>query len=38
MSETKTQWFRVLAPDELPEGRVTTVTASHKSIALTHYI
>lgn len=37
MSETKTQWFRVLGPDELPEGRVTTITAGHKSIALTHY-
>ena len=37
MAETKTQWFRVLAPDELPEGRVTTVTAGHKSIALTHF-
>ena len=37
MAEAKIQWFRVLAPDELAEGRVTTVTAGHKSIALTHY-
>ena len=31
-------WHRVLdSPDELPEGRVRTVTAGRKSIALTHY-
>lgn len=33
-----TQWFRVLDLDELPEGRVTTVTAGHKSIAMTDYL
>ena len=32
-----TQWFRVADLDELPEGRVKTVVAGHKSIALTHY-
>ena len=32
-----TQWFRVLDLDELPEGRVKTVTAGHKSLAMTHY-
>jgi pyruvate oxidase len=33
-----TTWHRVLAsPDELPEGRVRTVTAGRKSLALTHY-
>ncbi len=32
-----TQWFRVAALDELPEGRVKTVVAGHKSIALTHH-
>ncbi|MBT9313260.1 thiamine pyrophosphate-binding protein [Leptothoe kymatousa] len=37
MSEVTTQWYRVLALDELPEGRVKTVVAGHKSIALTHY-
>jgi len=37
MSETTTQWFRVLDLDELPEGRVKTVVAGHKSLALTHY-
>ena len=31
------QWHRVLAADELPEGRVTTVAAGHKSVALVHY-
>lgn len=33
----KTEWFRVLDLDELPEGRVKTVVAGHKSLALTHY-
>ncbi|MGB0560476.1 MAG: thiamine pyrophosphate-binding protein [Spirulinaceae cyanobacterium] len=32
-----TQWFRVLDLDELPEGRVKTVVAGHKSLAMTHY-
>ena len=31
------EWHRVLAVDELPEGRVTTVTAGLKSVALVHY-
>ena len=30
-------WHRVLAAAELPEGRVTTVAAGHKSVALVHY-
>jgi len=30
-------WHRVLDVDALPEGRVTTVTAGHVSLALTHY-
>ncbi len=33
----KMQWFCVAELDELPEGRVKTVVAGHKSIALTHY-
>ena len=33
---TSLTWHRVLGADELPEGRVTTVTAGHMSIALTH--
>ena len=33
---TPLTWHRVLGADELPEGRVTTVTAGHLSIALTH--
>lgn len=32
-----TTWHRVLSATELPEGRVTTVAAGHKSIALVHY-
>ncbi len=31
------QWFKVLDLDELPEGRVKTVTVGHKSLAMTHY-
>ncbi len=31
------EWHRVLDAEELPEGRVTTVTAGHRSVALTHY-
>ena len=30
-------WHRVAALDELPEGRVKTVTAGRHSFALTHY-
>jgi thiamine pyrophosphate-dependent acetolactate synthase large subunit-like protein/nitrite reductase/ring-hydroxylating ferredoxin subunit len=30
-------WHRVLSADDLPEGRVTTVAAGHKSVALVHY-
>lgn len=41
MSETPTSreliWFKVLDLNELPEGRVKTVTAGHKSLAMTHY-
>jgi pyruvate oxidase len=31
------EWHRVLAEDELPDGRVTTVTAGVKSVALVHF-
>jgi hypothetical protein len=27
MADTKLKWHRVAGPDELPEGRVVTVTA-----------
>jgi len=37
MAEKKVQWFRVMDVDELPEGRVKTVLAGHKSLAMTHY-
>src|SRR4051812_48870284 len=33
---TTLSWHRVLGAGELPEGRVTTVTAGHLSLALTH--
>ena len=34
MASTELHWHRVAGPDELPEGRVTTVAAGHKSVAL----
>ena len=34
---SKLNWFRVMDKDELPEGRVKTVTAGHKSLAMTHF-
>lgn len=37
MPDVTTQWYRVLELDELPEGRVKTVVAGHKSLAMTHY-
>lgn len=37
MPEMTTQWYRVLDLDELPDSRVKTVVAGHKSLALTHY-
>jgi pyruvate oxidase len=37
MSAGDAAWHRVLGLDELPEGRVTTVTAGHRSLAMTHH-
>ncbi|QDU65428.1 thiamine pyrophosphate-dependent enzyme [Engelhardtia mirabilis] len=39
MSQQRTElvWHRVADRDELPEGRVKTVTAGHKSLCLTHF-
>ena len=40
MSETTNdlKWYQVLqSPDELPEGRVASVTAGHTNICLTHH-
>ncbi len=34
---TDTTWHRVLGPDELGEGRVTTVTVGRRSLALTRH-
>ena len=31
------EWRRVADADQLPEGRVTTVTAGHKTLALVHF-
>ncbi len=31
------EWHRVLGADELPEGRVTTVTVGRRSLAVSHY-
>ncbi|HKE74633.1 MAG TPA: thiamine pyrophosphate-dependent enzyme [Acidimicrobiales bacterium] len=35
--ERPVTWHRVAGPDDLPEGRVMTVTAGHRSLALTHW-
>ena len=37
MSEGETRWLRVLGTGELPEGRVRTVVAGRKALALTHF-
>ncbi|MCA9659305.1 MAG: Rieske 2Fe-2S domain-containing protein, partial [Myxococcales bacterium] len=31
------EWHRVASTEDVPEGRVRTVTAGTRSIALTHY-
>lgn len=36
-NDSKLNWFRVMDTDELPEGRVKTVSAGHKSLAMTHF-
>jgi pyruvate oxidase len=30
-------WFKLLDPEELPEGRVTTATCAHRTVCLTHF-
>lgn len=35
--EREVRWHRALAPDELPEGRVTAVTIEGTTVCLTHY-
>ncbi len=37
MSGEQSTWYKVAELDELPEGRVKTVTADNKSICLTHH-
>lgn len=37
MTETQLKWTRVADLDELPEGRVKTVTVGHLTMALTHH-
>jgi thiamine pyrophosphate-dependent acetolactate synthase large subunit-like protein/nitrite reductase/ring-hydroxylating ferredoxin subunit len=36
-ANTNLKWYRVLDSDELPEGRVKTVTAGHRQLAMTHH-
>ena len=36
-AERPLRWCRVAGPDELPEGRVRTVVAGHRTLALTHW-
>lgn len=35
--DTTIQWHRILGPDELDEGRVTTVTVGRRSLAVSRY-
>jgi pyruvate oxidase len=35
--DAATAWHKVLGPDELPAGRVTTVTVGRRSLAVTHH-
>ena len=37
VSKNAIEWHRVAAADQLPEGRVTTVTAGRKTLALVHF-
>jgi len=37
MSESTLIWHKILAPPDLDEGRVTTVTAGNTSIALSRF-
>jgi thiamine pyrophosphate-dependent acetolactate synthase large subunit-like protein/nitrite reductase/ring-hydroxylating ferredoxin subunit len=37
MSESAYRFTRVLAPEDLPDGRVTTVSIGSRTIALTHF-
>jgi nitrite reductase/ring-hydroxylating ferredoxin subunit len=37
MNKCKLEWFRVAGVDELPEGRVKTVTPRSRSICLSHF-
>jgi pyruvate oxidase len=32
-----TTWYRALAPDELPEGRVEAVSCGDTTVAVTHH-
>ena len=34
---TTNRWLKVLDPDELPEGRVTSVTCGHRTLCMTRY-
>ena len=36
-NETETEWHRLIATDELDEGRVTTVAIGTKTFAVSHY-
>ncbi|MEM6274159.1 MAG: thiamine pyrophosphate-binding protein [Myxococcota bacterium] len=34
---SKLEWFKVLEPDELPEGRVKAVTCQHHTVCMSHF-
>jgi len=37
MSDKKWNWVEAIATDELPEGRVQSVTCGHKRLCVTHH-
>lgn len=37
MAQSKRVWLKTLEPDELPEGRVKSVTCAHQTVCMTHY-
>jgi len=37
MAEPKRVWLKTLDPEELPDGRVKSVTCGHQTVCMTHY-
>ena len=37
MTESKRVWLKTLEPDELPDGRVKSVTCAHQTVCMSHF-